>query len=385
MLLVNSSFVGGLGAARKAASFVYFLKKKQIPYCIFTDSNSVAKLKLVGLNPDLIVTNDTGSSPEYLYQTVNNALKHVAYDAMVSFGWRTYVPFDAVMRSKPVIIIDGGFPERFEDWPSPFCLDVYSKLTAYCLTNYFFSSKLENILPTEKQIPFTWIAQPFDEKEISWHIELIQNKISLQEKLPYHETSYRHILLDMNPDYVSAKQGTYTGGWLSPRQIDECRGFVSRLIVELDQSNEKISLIINENIVDEFQTLVNSCNKVKIIAQPSLEAKEHHLWRLGSNLVLHRAVRCVGTTQTALSRIPNLKIVCPSSEDYMGELSSCQIAQTLGVADAIDHQNTSLAKGILDYMESKQLDITTDISYDAAFSFWKWRGPEYILSLIGLD
>lgn len=53
MLLINSSFVGGLGAARKTASFLKHIR--HIDHILFTDSESVAKLELVGLKPDRVV------------------------------------------------------------------------------------------------------------------------------------------------------------------------------------------------------------------------------------------------------------------------------------------------------------------------------------------
>jgi len=237
MILINSSFVGGLGSASKAAGFVHYLNQRAIDYRLVTDLHSVEKLKLVGLTPDIVFEATPDMMAHSIYKEVRQRLRSVNYDGMLSFGWRTFVPANAVERSKPAIIIDGGWPERLEDMPSPFCKDIYQQLKAYCLTNYFFDHRLDDLLPMKDQVNFQWIAQPFPKGDMSWFMSLAESRRERNkardgaDETTSARPSYT-IFLDLNPEYIDMRQGTFTGGWLTPRQLDECRGFVSRLMIE---------------------------------------------------------------------------------------------------------------------------------------------------------
>jgi hypothetical protein len=383
MLLVNSSFVGGLGGARKAACLIQHLNQRAIKYRLVTDCHSLDKLRLVGLNPDVVFDVSSGMSSSQLYREVGQRLRRIEYDGMISFGWRTYVPLNAVERSKPAIIIDGGWPRTVEGMPSPFCKDVYQQLTAYCLTNFFFDVRLDSLLPLEHKIPFRWIAQPFDKEEVAWLKSLADRK-SKKTRMHTGGSGSSTIFLDMNPEYVDPRQGTFTGGWLTPRQLDECRGFVSRLIVELDSAREPLVLVVHEKIARQLGPVVSKCVNLKIICHPSLPPAEHHQLRAGADLVILRAIRCVGATQAALSLVPALHAICPAAEEYMGEKYSCEIAEDLEIACSLDHEAASLRDGIMQHLYSQKSSDTATRAQQVALQSWKERGPDYILNLLGM-
>jgi hypothetical protein len=384
MLLINSSFVGGLGAARKAASFVKFIENR-INYSIFTDSASANKLELFGLKPDKIVTVPDECGSEDIYSAVRDSLSSIKYDTMISFGWRTYVPADAISRDKPVLIVDGGWPERFESYPSPFWKDVYKKVDAYCLTNHFGNPELTGLLSPHGEARFQWIFHPFQESEVLWHINVRNNLKQVKESLPYYLPGHRVIFLNMDHDYISPKQGTFTGGWLDPQQVDECRGFVTRLIVELDALKQPILLLMHEKISAQFEPVIAQCNSLKVFSYPTLPLEQHHIWRAGADLVLLRAARSVGAAQVALSNIPALHTICPASGNYMGELSSCKIAQEMGIAEFVDHQNVSLAEAIMNHLDSDRAKELAAQAQIEALRFWYSNGPENLLDLMSLS
>lgn len=381
MLLINSSFVGGLGAARKTASFLKSLEQR-VSYLLLTDSAALKKLELVGLKPDLVVTVPNVTVPEEIYTAVRKKLSSVKYDAMISFGWRSYVPADAIKRGKPVVIVDGGWPERCEDYPSPFCKDVYRNLKAYCLTAHFSNPALTDLLKHRGEIPFRWVFHPFQNDEVNWHIGLRREITTVRERLPYYEAGRRTIFLNMNPDYVDPRQGTFTGGWLSPKQLDECRGFVTRLLVELDNVTDPLTLLVHQDIARQFDSVIKQCRRLKVVSFPSLSPEEHHIWRTGADVVLLRSTRSVGAAQVALSNIPALNTICPANENYMGEYSSCKIAQSMGIAEVVDHETVSLSDAIMNYIDSRRSVEVASKAQIEARSFWQTNGPESLLELL---
>jgi len=384
LLIVNASFVGGLGGARKAVSFSRHLRNRGIAFKLVTDSQSLGKLRLFGLEPEVVFPVHPTMSASDIYAQVREAMRAVSYDAMVSFGWRTFVPADAVWRSKPVVIVDGGWPRSINDWPSPFCREVYEKLAAYCLTNWFCDHRLDGLLPGNVGINFQWIAQPLDEVEIAWHLAVAEYREDGRDHSD-REGAPRRILLDMNPDYIDPRQGTFTAGWLTPGQLDECRGFVSRLLVELDSAKEPLELIMHEEISREFAPVRSRCHNLKVTSHKSLPPSHHHRLRVESDLSITRATRCVGTTQAALSQVPTLHAVCPATDDYMGERSSCRIAERLGIAASVDHEAECLQDGIIGYLNSDRARETARLAQSTALSFWRERGPDFLLELLGFS
>ncbi len=111
-----------------------------------------------------------------------------------------------------------------------------------------------------------------------------------------------------------------------------------------------LTLTIHEKIARQLSPVVNKCKDLKIVCHPSLPPREHHRLRAAADLVLLRATRCVGATQTAISLVPVLHTVCPTAEEYMGEPYSCEIAVDIGIANAIDHEGASLRDGIMNYL-----------------------------------
>ncbi len=380
MLLINSSFVGGLGAARKTASFIKHIRN--VNYILFTDFASIEKLELVGLKPDRVVVVPKNCSDEEVYSSVKESLLPIKYDAMISFGWRTYVPADAIERQKPAVTVDGGWPERLESYPSPFWKDVYSQLKVYCLTNYFYAPELDELVKHRTKVPYQWIFHPFSEDEIRWHIELRQKLKNGKISPPYHKQGQATIFLDMNQDYVEPNQGMFTGGWLKPRQLDECRGFITRLIVELDSVREPLSLLLHQNIALQFEPVIKKCRKLNVVSFPSLSPEGHHILRASCDLVLLRATRNVGAAQVALSNTPAMHMICPTSDDYMGELSSCKIAEKMGIAESVNHEMVSLADAIMNYLNSSKSIEVSNLAQEKALSFWKSKGPDSLLDLV---
>lgn len=365
------------------AAFVRYLNRRSIDHRLITDCHSLSKLRLLGFNPDIVFDVSPGMSSSAIYKEVEQRLRQIHYDHMVSFGWRTYVPYNAIVRDKPAVIIDGGWPRILADMPSPFCKDVYKELRAYCLTNYFFDKRLNNLLPTSCGIPFTWIAQPFDQEEISW-LKALGEEREASGALA-SESTRPMIFLDMNPEYIDPRQGTFTGGWLTPRQLDECRGFVTRLIVELErEKSEPLCLIIHELIGKQLGPVVTKCKTLKVVCHQALSSGDHHRMRVSADLVLLRAARCVGAAQAAFSRLPALHVICPAADDYMGEAYSCEIAKDLGIAQAIDHEESSLRDGIMKFLYSQELIDTASRAQAVALQAHRGLGPDYILSLLGL-
>lgn len=379
-LLVNASFVGGFGAIRKLLSFQRALAARNIEYELVTDSGFAQKLTLFGISAQHVIPLAEGNARQYM--RVQKALADVDYDAMVSFGWRTFVPTDAVEKDRPCVIIDGGWPEVLEEWPSPFCLETYQELRAYCLTSHFSSPGLSALLPQNSGIPFLWISQPFSPEEVEGYAAGQGDKESLVQDFPElgqgHE---RLVFLSMSPDYLDPWQLDHAGGWMSAQQVDECLGFVTRLVVELDQQPGTL-LFMLEGLRQQVAPTLARTKNLRVFSRKFLDPELHHGLRCAADLVICRAIRDVSSAQLALSGQKVLHAICPARGDYMGEAASADVAQGMNIARRLRHEEVPLAQGILDYLESPSRDEVAARAQEVALSFWQERGVDYLLSLL---
>jgi hypothetical protein len=383
MLLINAAFVGGYGAARKTYSLVQNLKELNIDYVLSTDSVFLPKLKVFGLEPDIVIP--WNESHEQRYQSVEETLRSVSYSVMISLGWRTFVPYDAVQRDIPAAIIDGGWPEVLQPWPGEFCHEIYKSLKAYCLTCHFPGP--DDLLPTESGINFEWISQPFGAKEIQWHQDLtLATKRDQRSSLGIPELeelgTNKLIFLNMAPDYLDPWQISWLGGWMTAAQTDECRGFVTRLLVELDNAGG-YTLFMLEQLEQEMLPVLERC-KLGVITRDFLDPTTHHLLRCASDVVLCRAIRDVSSAQLALSGHPCvLHTICPAREGYMGEWESALYAQEIGIAKSIPHESVSLAEAIKEWMDSPEAKQVSKNAATVAAEFSQKKGITHIFELLG--
>ena|SRR3989344_1832818 len=382
MLLVNASFVGGYGATRKVLSLIKALEERKVDYQLVTDIRFRTKLDDMHIRYDHVIP--WGQASVDKYHAVDGALKRITYDAMISFGWRTFVPAHAVSKGKPCIIVDGGWPEALQDWPGEFCHDVYKALAAYCLTTHFVDTRLYKLLPQDSRINFEWIAQPFGTDEIDWHVNLANKRLELRnvlkKRFPLLDGDSKLVFLNMSPDYVDPRQFDHAGGFLTSAQYDECRGFVSRLIVELDQS-DNYTLFMLENVRRQVEPIIATCKNLLVFSEDFLDAETHHQLRCAADLVLCRAIRDVSSAQVALSGQRVLHTICPARDGYMGELDSARIAQHMGIATVLEHELEAIVPKIQHCIES---DTTVAMKAQTiAERFTRLKGVDYLLNLVG--
>ena len=383
MLLVNAAFVGGYGATRKTYSLVQNLKGLNVDFLLSTDSVFLSKLQLFGVEPDIVIP--WVQSHEQKYQGVEETLSNVSYSAMISLGWRTFVPYDAVQKGIPAVIVDGGWPEVLQAWPGEFCHEIYKDLEAYCLTCHFPGP--DDLLPRESGINFEWLSQPFGTREIQWHQELMHAaKSDLRSSLGIPELeeldTTKLIFLNMAPDYLDPWTLSWVGGWMTAAQVDECRGFVTRLLVELDDAGG-YTLFMLEQLKKEMMPVLERC-KLEVISRDFLDPRTHHMLRCASDVVLCRAIRDVSSAQLALSgHLCVLHTICPASEGYMGEWESALYAQEMGIAKAVHHESVSLAEVIEEWMDSSEAKQVSQRAAVVAAEFSQKKGVPNILELLG--
>jgi len=382
MLVVNASFVGGFGAARKVVSFTKALRERNVPYKLITDSAFKGKLEAMGVPYDFIVPWERGDSNQAKYYSVREVMSSVSYDAMVSFGWRTYVPNDATIKGIPCVIVDGGWPEVLQEMPGEFSFEVYRKLEAYCLTTHFYTPEMDGFLP--EGIRFEWIAQPFSSEEIDWHLGLKGTRNLLRRQMearfPELDTTSKIVFLNMHSDYVNSWQLDYVGGFMTARQLDECRGYVTRLLVELDTQDNL--LILHRDIAEQVRAVVAGCKRLKVLELTNLDPNtQHHQLRCSADIVFARAIRDVSSAQLALSGQPTLHTICPARDGYMGEWDSVLLAESLGIAKPIAHEDVSLSEVMKEGIDAK----ITQCAVETAERFSRERGVSYLLDLLGIN
>lgn len=386
MLLVNAAFVGGYGASRKTYSLVQNLREHDVDFKLSTDSVFLPKLRSFGLEPDIIIPWE--EKPEDKYRSVQTTLAQVEYTAMMSLGWRTFVPYDAMKKNVPAIIIDGGWPEALQDYPGEFCHEVYKSLRAYCLTCHFPGP--DHLLPQNSAINFKWISQPFGDSEIHWHHEVgripkAELRHSLVTDIPELKNlgKKKLVFLNMSSDYVDPGQLSWIGGWMTASQLDECRGFVTRLIVELSKTDTYI-LFLLESIKRQFLPVLSNF-PLEVISHEFLDPETHHKLRCASDVVLCRAIRDVSSAQLALSGHQCvLHSIAPAREAYMGEWDSALYAQEMGIAKPVAHEKMSLLEIISDWNNSPEAEAISREATKVASDFAQKRGVEYLLKLLDL-
>lgn len=381
MLLVNAGFVGGFGAYRKARSLVQRLAELNVDYLLMTDSRQQSKLEAFGLHPSIVVP--WQEENEWNYQWAEMYLNKRPYDCMISFGWRTFVPAHAVKTGKPVIIVDGGWPETLQPYPGEFCREVYEGLQAYCLTTHF--SGCAEWLPPG--IRFEWVSQPFSIGEVAWHQEvgnrdrasIIRDLVPVIPEL--HELRGKFVFLNMAPDYIWPWTLDRVGGWLTAEQLDECLGFVTRLLVELDQGGHTV--FIPDVMASHFRPVLAQCHNLRVIERPFLDFTTHHLLRLAADVVICRAIRDVSSAQLALSGQTALHMICPARGGYMGEWTSVLEAERIGIARGVAHEEVPLMETIEAWLAGDESMTVAKKSAAVANEFFHRLGPDYLLSLLG--
>lgn len=390
MLLVNASFVGGFGACRKALALTKSLRQHKVPFRMCTDSLFVQKLGRFGVKPEVVIP--WAPDNEGKYRNVERALAGVDYTAMISLGWRTFVPADAVQKGRPAVIIDGGWPERLEPYPGEFCEEVYKGLAAYCLTSHFPVPVAESWLPElPPGIRFQWVGQPFSLDEFIWHRQLRQwvflrmevRRLKAIQRFPELLRPYkRFVFLNMAPDYVQPWQFERVGGWMTSEQLDECRGFVTRLIAELNAMGGCLVFMLSD-IADQFRGALKQCKNLRVVERRFVDPATHHVLRMLADVVICRAIRDVSSAQLALSGQKVLHMICPARGDYMGEWTSAMEAEEMGIAKMISHEEGSLGGAIEEWIASPESSRVADKAAKVAEAFLEEVGVPSILEVLG--
>ena len=168
---------------------------------------------------------------------------------------------------------------------------------------------------------------------------------------------------------------------MTPAQLDECRGFLSRLVVELDHG-PKALLFMLDAVKKQIEPLIENLKNLRIFSRPFLEANMHHQLRCASDVIFCRAMRDVSSAQLALSRQKVLHTICPARDGYMGELDSAIIADQMGIAKLIRHEKQSIKEVVNEYISDQDSTKVATKAQKVAQEFFMSRGVAYLVELL---
>jgi len=136
-ILVDSSLTGGRGPAKQAYEFMSACQERNIPYTLLTNKSFIYKLQDLGLKPDVVLDVELSQDRKDIYNLFEKTLTSLDFDLLVKFGARTASTYIAAKLQKPFVVVDGGLPDKLEDYPSLYAREGYTQANKYILTTHF--------------------------------------------------------------------------------------------------------------------------------------------------------------------------------------------------------------------------------------------------------
>lgn len=355
-ILIDCTLTGGRGPAKKATELVWECTRLNRPYFLLTDSKLNPILREMGITADKIIPiNLIEDSDKDIYTFFQDELKKISFDILIKFGARTPGPYASRTLGKPYIIVDGGLPDKYEQYPSLYDKDTYVNAKNFIVTSNFpwipmVPIFLNNVLV--RYFPISLKTSNY----ISTLKEAKRNSIlnKIRPFLTKFPRKSEFILnLNITNDYVKFERRVTYGAWLMARQYDQVVGFLRRLITDLGTSNKRITIIADSEIsrvcTDLFQdfpniTPVSWKNKWNYYAEIALDAI--------SNLTIARAANYQPYI-FALARGNNITAVVPA-DGYMDEDDASIQAQALGLTYSLPYDDEQFVTKAISFLQDTE-------------------------------
>jgi len=227
-ILIDCTLTGGRGPAKKAAEFIWECQRRSINYFLLTDLKLAERFKELDIKPDQVLNIDFNSADKEIYSVFEKNLRLIDFDLLVKFGARVPGPYVARALGKPYIIIDGGLPDRLEQYPSLYDSETYFNAEKYILTTNF--PWKPDLTPRFTNVKVCYF--PISKKTQKF-VNLLKTKKksqiirSVSKMLTNFPKKYDLVInLSMTDDYVQYKSRTTYGAWLKTKQYDQTVGFI---------------------------------------------------------------------------------------------------------------------------------------------------------------
>ena len=160
--LLATGFVDGRGGSKMCSWFYDEMVDRGYKVIVATNSMYKYKLDELRLTSDIVVDINPEDTREQIYKQCKKGLKDVDFDYMVSIGWRTYWPYIAYKRKIPYVMVDGGIPNQYGEYPTEFIKDVYANTKLFLMTTWFpWKAPKNDLIPLIKVV-----GQPYPYKRV---------------------------------------------------------------------------------------------------------------------------------------------------------------------------------------------------------------------------
>lgn len=362
-ILIDASLTGGRGAAKQAYELVTAFKENSVNYKLITNKSFVKKLEEVNIKPDIVLDAEFGYENKRIYQSFSTALTNTEFDLLVKCGARTASTYICNDLKKPFIVIDGGLPDKMEEYPSLYAKEGYLNAKKYLITTHFLW-KYPQRLTMDNILVSTY---PFSKKTLRFINDLkkktkTQIRAELSDNFPELKTPTKLVIqLMITGDFITnpLERVTY-GGWLKTKEYDETIGFIRRFLIDLEiQSRERVIVILDKSIFDITQDIFQKTKKIT----PSYNQKS---WDYYTEIKASQAADII--VSRATNYVPNIALLGHGglittpvpAHGYMDEDSAALQAYALGYTKLIEYDDEDYMKKLLAF--SKDIDLQTEIS-----------------------
>ncbi len=357
-ILIDCSLTSGRGPSKKTAEFVWECQKMKVKYFLVADVKTASILSELGITPNKIIKTKLSEQNEKIYETFRKEFKDIDFDFLIKFGARPVGPYIAKEKNIPYVIVDGGFPDRYESYPSLYDKRTYIKANKIIITTNFpwkakYPSFLKNIeicyFPiSAKTKKYLTLLRRMDKEKIVQEIEKFLTSFPKNYDLIFN--------LNMTDDYIASRSRVTYGAWLTTKQYDQTVGFIRRLITDLGNfaSNKKIVFISDNKISKVCLDLYKDFKNIYSVT-----------WRNNWNYYAEIAIAAICDVavcraanyqpfQFTLSRGNNITTAVPA-DGYMNEDEAAIQAAALGLTYNIIYDDEEYIKKLFSFLQNKTL------------------------------
>jgi len=357
-LLIDVSLTGGRGPAKQALEIAISLRNKKIPFVILTDNLFAPKLKDIGLSPDIVVNTQLSDSPYKIRRSFEDCLSNIGYSCLVKIGARSVGPYVADSQNIPYIIVDGGLPDTLTKNNPLYSYRVYKNAKKILITTQFdwkIPQKYPNLIfetcyyPVSKDTEALLLCKNNNKSEIT------ELNVELRGDTPNWK---RDTVIDLvfTGDFLINPYDRITyGGWLKPREYDQCIGFINRLIQDLAiLSKEKIYIFLDLEI---YNLISYQRKKYKeelgfFTFKSGWDYKTELLLKKYSKFTLSRATNYQPYI-ALIAKGGNITTPVPA-DGYMDEDTAADQYSREGLTKFIKYDDVFYVKKLLDFMSSSK-------------------------------
>lgn len=372
-ILIDVSLTGGRGPAKKVWEFIQDCKANNISYVILTDKQFVQKLEELGISPSYIIDTSKNEKPKVVIQKFYETIKNIDYDLMVKFGARIAGPIASRKLGKPYILIDGGLPDFLTEDES-----LYERKTFEQAKKIYITTQFDWTLPSKTGLEnVESVCYPLSRKTFKWAKD-INNKKKKELLEQVSKTlkgnlskAKKEILINlvMTGDYIGNPEERVTyGGWLTAKQYDQCIGFVRRLVTDLGESKQDISIFMDTDIAETVQDLLNKYPNVNLLTFKNG-------WDFQVEILMKAAADC--TISRATNYQPyialfekgcNVTTPVPAN-GYMDEDTAGDQYADKGLTTLIPYDNEQYVEKLFEFIgnEKEQKDIEKNLKKNKKF------------------